>query len=268
MNYEELKSANEWVSSINQSYINLMGPVVTVFKLDKTQTRINPLYNEEIGGRIYLRPFEIHTLHATNPFDWMFENTLAVESEQVKSFNFNFNEMVQTISRLKKSSLCEIEIFPIQDEIVGFEKTDNKFVVYHNKCNFIEYDLDEYKTITELAEELKNLPFIEKIVFTGIDDFSKCIRNFPFVDATNTSLLLKTFNKEYKNCSDVIEQGDLILVTDQMRLYEVASTQPTGNYAWKYQMWNCKCSTSLPYVEYGRLKNYTYGLKNKRINFE
>lgn len=51
MNYEDIKQANDWVSSLNEHYIeNVGGAPVFIFKLDKKATKIDPLYGEEIGG--------------------------------------------------------------------------------------------------------------------------------------------------------------------------------------------------------------------------
>jgi hypothetical protein len=106
------------------------------------------------------------------------------------------------------------------------------------------------------------------VILEGEDDFTRNLPNFPRTEFSNSQLLLKTYNQEYKNCSDIVENGDLILVEEQMRLYEVVSAQPAGNFGWKYQMWNVKCDVAYPYVEFSKLKSQVYGIKNDRIQVQ
>lgn len=264
MNQEDLKQSSEWFSMMNESYLeNIGGATVFVFKLDKTITKIDPLYGEEIKGRIYLRPFQIKALHLINPFEFMFQDNLIGEVEgNTKSFNFNFNSMVKTLYSLKNNPMSQLHISG--EGNWELEKKSDKIYLYKNKLLEDTLLLSSYQTIESVKNRLSTHIGLT-IELEGQDDFIKNLSNFPRTDFSNSQLLLKTYNQEYKNCSDIIENGDLILVEDQMRLYEVVSAQPAGNFGWKYQMWNVKCDLAYPYVEFSRLKSQVYGIKNGRI---
>ena len=264
MNYEDLKKSAGWYELLNQSYVeNIGGAPVFVFKLDKVATKVDPLYGEEIGGRIYLRPFEIKAIHLVNPFEFMFQDNLIGEIESnTKSFNFNFNQMVQTLYNLKNKPISIIHVTSTSP--VGIEKKNGMIHFYNQGIVVDSISISEVYTMSALVNEL-NLISGTTATLEGMDDFTRNLPDFPRIDFENVELLLKTFNQEYKNCSDVIENGDLLLVEDQMRLYEVTSAQPAGNYGWKYQMWNVKCDTAYPYVEFNKLKSQVYGLKGARV---
>lgn len=55
---------HQWVNHLNNSYIELYGPKIKVFRLDKVATKKHDLYlEEESSGRIYLPPIEMRSLH-------------------------------------------------------------------------------------------------------------------------------------------------------------------------------------------------------------
>ena len=58
----------QWVSTLNEKYINLVGQPILVYKLDKINTPIDDLYNETHTSRIYLPPFEMKAQHLVNPY--------------------------------------------------------------------------------------------------------------------------------------------------------------------------------------------------------
>jgi hypothetical protein len=259
MNYEDIKQANDWVSSLNEHYIeNVGGAPVFIFKLDKKATKIDPLYGEEIGGRIYLRPFKIKALHVINPFEFMFKDNLIGEYEnETKSFNFNLNQMVQKMKSLKEEPLSMLQVTSTGKHSI--EKKNGFIILYENGIILDKIDLSIFQTVEEVGTKLaENV----SVSLTGEDDYSRNIPNFREVNFSNSTLLLKTFNREYRNCSDVIEEGDLIYVEDNNVLYEVTNSQVAGNFGWKYQMWNVKCDRSYPYVEYNKLKSKIYGFNN------
>lgn len=264
MNYEDVKQSSEWVSMMNEYYLNNVGGVpVFVYKLDKNSTKIDSLYGEEIGGRIYLRPFKINALHLANPFEFMFKDNLIGEQEsQTKQFNFNLNQIVQKMKSLKEEPLSTLHITSIG--IWEIEKRNDIIFLYKDKILIDKIDINTYQTVVSVGERLASYSGLV-IELGGEDDFSRNLPNFYKIDFSDSELLLKTFNKEYKNCSDVVENGDLIYTEDNNILYEVTSAQPAGNFGWKYQMWNVKCDRSFPYVQYDKLKSQIYGLKD--INF-
>lgn len=268
MNYNDVKSSQSWINQMNKSYINSLGPVVLVYKLNRADTKLNSIYNEEVNGRNYLRPFEIHALHSVGQFDFLFQDNLGTENEQVKSFDFNFEDMVKKISTLKEKPLCsfKVGIFDLPSTTKCYiKKVDNILYItevdkekYENNKT-LEIDLNYYDCITDLVNKIKSEGYIAE-VDSGEDDLSECIPNFNEIDITGSNVLISTFNREYKNSTDVINEGDLIYLEDQNRLYEITSAVPSGNMGWKYSTWNVKCSLTKAYVKREDLKKYKYGL--------
>jgi hypothetical protein len=267
MNQTDIKQSAEWFSMMNEYYVeNVGGASVFVFKLDKTITKIDPLYGEEIKGRIYLRPFQIKALHLVNPFEFMFQDNLIGEVEgNTKSFNFNFNDMVKKLYTLKNEPMSKLYISG--NGTWEIEKKTDKIYLYKDKLIEDTLPVSIFQTISSIRDRLNTHMDLD-VILEGEDDFTRNLPNFPRTEFSNSQLLLKTYNQEYKNCSDIVENGDLILVEEQMRLYEVVSAQPAGNFGWKYQMWNVKCDVAYPYVEFSKLKSQVYGIKNDRIQVQ
>lgn len=263
MTYEDLLKSSNWVQNISSSYFESLGATVLIFKLDKDNTKLNPIYNEEINGRHYLRPFEIKSIYKTDPFSFSFDNTIPSETEGSLNFYFNFNNMVKTINSLKKST-SELLIKANQPNWKISKSGDFVYLVNPNILDDpISIDLNEYSTISSLCNRISYYPNgdIETSFFEtkcSGDDYSKCIPNFKETKLAN-SILLKTFNSEFKNVSDTIEQGDLIYITTTNALYEVTSAYPVNNTIYRYVNWQCNAQRTFSYVEYEKLKTYQYG---------
>lgn len=264
MTYEDLLKSSEWVQNMSSSYFESLGAKVLVFKLDKADTKLNPIYNEEINGRKYLRPFEIKAIYKTDPFSFSFDNTIPSETEGDLNFYFNFNIMARTLEALKRAT-SELQITALEKGW-NISKYGSKIYLENNSLaskeldefdGTFEFDTDRYATISELSAAIN-----ENEHFTatfGGDDYSSCIPNFKPTKMSN-SIVLKTFNSEFKNCGNTIEQGDLIYVVTLNALYEVTSAYPVNNTIYRYVNWQCKAQRTFSYVEYDRLKTYRYGL--------
>ena len=263
MNYEELKEANNWISELNQSYINdVAGAPVFVYKLDKENTKLHELYGEEINGRIYLRPFMLKALHIINKFNFMFSDNMISEQEEPKEFAFNFNEMVQKMYKLKNEPICIIELSSSQN--FSLKKTQDALYLFKNSVLIDTLTVEHYPLVSQVVQRLQIHQGLTAS-FSGQDDYTKNIRNFNTICFKGSSLLLETYIREYRNCSDIIDNGDLIFVGDNNRLYEVTAVSPSGNMGWKYQMWTVKCAKTYPYVLYDKLKKSVYGFDANRI---
>lgn len=256
MTYEDLMKSSDWVKNMSASYFETAGANVFVFKLDKEDTKLNPIYNEEIDGRKYLRPFETKSIYKTNPFSFNFDNTIPSETEGNLNFYFNFDNMVRTIESLKKAT-SEIKITANE---IGWSvwKTGNILCFYNKELgqNTLTFDLNEYQTISELAKVLTGTELF-RCKFAG-DDYTSCIPNFKETKLAK-SILLKTFNSEFKNVTNTIEEGDLIYITTINALYEVTSAYPVNNTIYRYMNWQCNAQRTFSYVEYEKLKTYKYG---------
>lgn len=237
------------------SYINQLGPIVLVFKLDKKVTKLNPIYNEEIDGRVYLRPFEIHCIYKTNPFTFSInQDGILSETDGNLNFYFNFDSMVQTINSLKQAA-STIKITSNQEWKINKEgNVINLFKVGTGDSYYIK--LDKYPTTRELANYLESIGFTVEYDF---DDLSACIPDFKQTNIKK-SITLKTFNREYNNVENIVDQGDLIYIPTTNALYEVNSAYPVNNTFYKYTNWQCNATRTYSYVEYEKLKSYEYGL--------
>lgn len=257
MTYEDLLKSSDWVQNISSSYFESLGAKVLIFKLDKTDTRLNPIYNEEIDGRKYLRPFEIKSIYKTDPFNFSFSDTIPSETEGSLDFYFNFKNMARTMEALKAST----SVLKIMAKESGWSMWKQNDLIYiFNQSVLrdpISYDIkNTYKTISEFSQALSDSGYFST-KHTG-DDYCECIPNFKETKLSN-SLLLKTFNSEFKNAGNTIEQGDLIYITTLNALYEVTAAYPVNNTIYRYVNWQCKAQRTFAYVEYEKLKSYGYG---------
>ena len=259
MTYDDLLESSEWVQNMSASYFETLGAKVLVFKLDKTDTKLNPIYNEEINGRKYLRPFEIKAIYKTNPFDFNFDNTLPSETEGNLNFYFNFGVMANTMEALKGAT-SKLKITALED---GWSISKSGSCIYlENASEVFKFNTDDFATISELSDEIKERKIGDKTLFKTSfegDDYSSCIPNFSSVKLAN-SVILKTFNSEFKNCGNTIEQGDLIYIVTLNSLYEVSSAFPVNNTIYRYVNWQCNAQRTFSYIEYEKLKKYAYGL--------
>ena len=265
MTYEDLMKSSSWVANTSANYFEQLGAKVLVFKLDKNDTRLNSIYNEEIDGRKYLRPFETKSIYKTNPFDFNFDNTLPSETDGSLMFYFNFEVMAKTIDALKRAT-SELRI---RSKESGWfiSKRDNQVQLYSNKKDptvdslkydtQINFDLNKYMTISELSQGISDTDCF--ICEHGGDDYTKCVPDFKET-SLNKPLIIKTFNSEFRNVNDVIEEGDLIYITTTNALYEVTSAYPVNNTIYRYVNWQCNARRTFAYVEYDKLKSYQYGL--------
>ena len=266
MTYEDLLKSSNWVQNISSSYFESLGATVLVFKLDKNETQINHIYNEEINGRKYLRPFEIKSIYKTNPFSFSFDNTIPSETDGNLNFYFNFDNMVRTLDALKKAT-SEL-LIKANNPGWSIQKSGEYIYLINPSIlrDPITINLEDYPTISSLSDRISDFPNgdIETAFFvtqSSGDDYSKCIPNFKETKLAN-SLLLKTFNSEFKNVGDTIDQGDLIYITTTNALYEVTSAYPVNNTIYRYVNWQCNAQRTFSYVDYERLKTYRYGFNN------
>ena len=102
-NYSEFFKNTRWPSYINQKYIEITSPTIQVFKLDKEQTVIDPLYNQA-KSRIYLNPFDIKAYHLDNRWQQLLGLIPYSEQEEPLAIMLNFDSMIQKIKELKENN--------------------------------------------------------------------------------------------------------------------------------------------------------------------
>lgn len=258
MDYQNLLlGSQDYINSLDSGYINTYGTTVLVFKLDKEGTILNPIYNEEIDGRKYMRPFEMKCLYKSNPFDFVIKDGLPSETDGKLLFTFNFTSMVQTINSLKNQA-CMVTIMPPDESGKwSVRKCDGKITFFKAGTDIeIDIDVSKYDTLSLMKEGLERLGFYLEY---DDDDYTACIPDFDETKISG-SILLKTFNDEFKNVSNVVDQGDLIFIPSIMALYEVNAAFPVNNTMYKYMNWRAEGSRTFAYVNYDQLKKYRYGL--------
>lgn len=258
MDYTDLLNSADYFNNMISSYINQLGPIVLVFKLDKKSTKLNLIYNEEIDGRVYLRPFELHCIYKTNPFSFNISSDgMLSETDGNIVFYFNFNSMVQTINGIKQSA-SSLKLKSNEEWEISKSGDFIDLIKISTKQKY-SADIKKYVTLKELTGFFESLGFETSLDF---DDLSACIPDFKKTKI-KYALTLKTFNTEYKNVNEIVDQGDLIYIPTTNALYEVNSAYPVNNTVYKYTNWQCNTTRTYSYVNYEKLKSYEYGLIKK-----
>ena len=270
-------SVQQWISELNNSYININGPTIYVFKMDKTQTDIDDLYGgENFGGsRIYLPPFQIRSIYLEKEWNQSLgtDTFPYLEVQEDAVFTVNFDNMVRIIRDLKQIYNSEILIEHMDNTVVSAKKEGNTFQLFSNN-NSTTLDLNEsrYRTTKKLADEISSMGNRYKVTHIGENDLSVNIVDFRNTFFTRKTLSMYSEDETYKNCTDIIEKGDLIL-TDKFFLYEVHSNIPSGNFGWNYSTLTLTGNVrSLDKVELPNnwndlIRRREYGLRDK-INLE
>ena len=261
----------QWVSTLNEKYINLVGQPILVYKLDKVETPIDDLYNETHTSRIYLPPFEMKAQHLVNPYTQnMGTEYLYSEREEVTQFVINFNDMVAKIRDLKASHISDLNISYNGSGIAFAENNNNIFSLWINCQKVAEFDLKDnnYNTIQKLANRIKQISGFSA-TYTGKNDASINLVSFSKTRLKNKILNIYSPNLTYKNCTDIIENGDII-IDSTARAYQVNENLFSNSSMWSYQTMVLECTkakidyTNLPGNYVQQLKERQFGLKKIR----
>lgn len=247
-NYADLFSGatQEWVNHISKSYVNLVGPDIQIFKMDKVKTKLDELYGESRQGRIYLPPFKIKALYDNNKWIGFLDAGGYQEQEEVLFLFLNFEDMIEKVTGLKKKKVSELYITYEGNGSPSIEKKDNNLIIYTNDVELLNYDLtnSSYSTVRKLANELNNeIGF--SCTIKGKNDLSINIINFERMNFNQRDIMIYTLDDTYQNITDIIEMGDCIL-TNHYRLYEVTSSVPAGDFGWEYSLWRLGLELASP----------------------
>ena len=262
----------ELVNFWNKSYYNLTAPLIKVFKLDKTETKIDDLYKES-NNRIYLNPYNMRAFH----LDLYFGQELGLfgteEMEETMIFTVNFEDMVQKIRDLKNSHITDMFISYSGTGTPSILKSNDTLIIKVSGSILASYDLTDYNynTTKKLATAINTIDYWT-VTLQGKNDSSINLVDFNEVSFLNQTLNIFSEDISYANITDVIESGDAIL-TNKMRLYEVMNAQPYGDFAWDYVTWRLDCKLArldlmdLPSNYLEEIKENQYGIKDK-LNIE
>lgn len=259
---------HEWVNGLNKAYMELYGPKIEVFRLDKNASQVHELYVEDLS-RIYLNPFEIRSLHSNGKWNGYLGSDMYSEKEGAMTIFVNFENMVQKISDLKRKHISNLYIKFLGKGSPTIQKRDNLLTIWIGKQKYLEYDLTDrrYSTIKKIASYIHDYDDFE-CELEGENDLSRNIVDFDKTTFSGRQVLIYTEDTAFKGVSDVIEMGDAIL-TNKYRLYEVMDAAPGGDFGWEYTTWKLECVLATPekfnlpgnYIE--QIQQNEYGLKNK-----
>ena len=214
--------------------VQTTGRKTYVFLLDKVETELSDVYKEEKHGRIYLPHFEQRALYKTNAFISSLDTANYTEKEESLEMEYDFGRMVHNINELKSKSAGVLTLTNNSKIPLEFEISDyliiRKFteVLYKKKIegsiyNFINEVLKETNlVILEYTGDSEELSFLEKL-------------SFKLLPRRKQEISLN--NSIYKNTSDVISHGTLIL-NDRMKLYQVVGAYPKNDSYGQYISWN------------------------------
>ncbi|MGV9141918.1 MAG: hypothetical protein ACOC1X_03170 [Promethearchaeota archaeon] len=273
--YDEITKGGtkDWISYLNYHYIEVSSPEVYVFKLDKEKTDIDELYGgEEFGGaRIYIPPFVMRAFYLDNEWTQQLgtDTFPYLEIQEDIVFAVNFDNMVNTIRDKKMARKSEVFIEYTKDKEVTAEKRSSTLILKVNDETEKEFDLEssECRTVKKLVSEINNLDGF-KSYYEGENDISSNIVTFKETRFQNKKLNMFSEDDTYKNMTDVIEKGDLIL-TEKYFLYEVQSNLPAGDIGWDYSIMLLTANTrsldkaELPNNWNELIREREYGLRDK-----
>lgn len=262
----------EWVNYMSKSYIDLVGPALKVFKMDKVETQLDELYGESKTGRIYLPPFEIRALYDNNKWVGFLDTGGYSEKEEPMTVFLNFNNMVELVTDLKKIHVANLYIKHVGNGVPKIEKVNDTLNLYINGTLSLSFDLTDnlFSTIRKLASRIEAYPDWS-VRIEGKNDLSINLIDFNKISFIQREIMIYSLDNTYKNITDVIELGDVIM-TDRYRLYEVTEAKPAGDFGWNYALWQLGLEVlsvdrlQLPgnYIE--QIKANTHGLS--KINME
>lgn len=221
-----------FVSDQHDQAINMTGRKTYIFKLDKVDTELSEVYREEKHGRVYLPHFEQRALYKTSLFVSQLDTQNFTEKENNLELEYNFGRMVHNIHELKSKSIGVLNIKNISKIPLTIE-IDKSFILRNNSELLYEASLDG--SIFSFLSKLKETSLIEA-------SYSGDGESLDFIEKVNLRLLprrnidIQLSNSIYKNVTDVIDRGDII-VTDRKRVYQVVAAYPRDDNYQNYVSW-------------------------------
>lgn len=268
-NYTDNLQSNAYTQFIADQHdkaVETTGRKTYVFKLDKVETKLSEVYQEETNGRIYLPYFEQRGIYKTNNFVSQLGVKNFTETEENLEIEYDFGRMVHIISELKKNTAGKLTIKNISSEPLEIEINDKKLIVRNFRQILYEVNLDNkiYKFVNTV-----NKQNLINLTYSGDNELAVFTDKIMIKLKPRREYELNMNNSIYKNVSDVITHGDAI-VTDRGRAYQVVGAYPRNDIYGRYINWNVQCELinlakldGMPseFVEF--IKNNQYGFLNK-----
>lgn len=237
----------DYISYMNEYYVRNNGQEILIYKLDKKRTITDDLYMEEVGGRIYLPPFPLPAIY----FDPKFQGVLGLnvfsqelttgEGNQV--FFMNFDNMVRKHFELKNGIVKTIlTIIYSGKENIKLESSGEEILIYKMNELFVKFSYSDYRTVEKLIQVLNSVDGLT-VNFEGENCPSKNIGVFSKIDITGRIANIELKEDLYKNITDVLQSGDII-VTEKNDVFEVVEGMPEGNFGWNFATYRITCKTA------------------------
>lgn len=214
--------------------IQTTGRKTYIFLLDKVETELSDVYKEEKHGRIYLPHFEQRSLYKTNTFISSLDASNYTEKEEALEMEYDFGRMVHNINELKSKSAGKLTIKNNSKIPLEFEISD-KFII--RKFSEILYQKKIEGTIYKFINEVMNETNLVELEYIGDSESLEFLERLSFKLLPRRKQEISLNNSIYKNASDVISHGTLIL-NDRFKLYQVVGAYPKNDSYGQYISWN------------------------------
>jgi len=214
--------------------IQTTGRKTYIFLLDKIETELSEVYKEETHGRVYLPHFEQRALYKTNTFISSLDTANFTEKEDSLEMEYDFGRMVHNINELKSKTAGKLILTNNSKIPLEFEISDNFIIRNHAEVLYSrKIEGSVYKFINDILNETSLI----KLEYTGDNETMDFLERLSFKLLPRRKKEITLNNSIYKNVSDVISHGTLIL-NDRMRLYQVVGAYPKNDSYGQYISWN------------------------------
>lgn len=237
---KENKATNQWIGEMNKSFNNLNSPIVKVFKLDFSKTKMDDVYNEESHTRVYVRPFDIRAKYIVNPWKNLVGMEGPYQGEETFQLSVNFEDMVQTIRALKTAHFSELKISYSGHLFATICNLQGFIVLKENNKIIRTISLKEYDTTDKVRDQI-NLSGLFNCDLIGKVDLSDNLVSFEETPFYNYVMVVYSEDKTYSSMTDAIEMGDVVLTLHNNRVYEIKQAYPAGNMGWDYHTYILNC---------------------------
>lgn len=232
----------EYESKQHDMSVELQGRRTYVFLLDREKTEKSEVYNEAIGGRIYLPHFEQRALYNLNEWSGSIGLNNYVETEETLKFEYNFARMVCNIRDLKDKKAGKLTIQNTSSEVLHMIIEGGKFIIKSiHSVTLLEVNLSDYKSIKQFINAVIAKCSVISISYEGDMEEAKNISSANMKLYPKRKEEIEVLDRTYQNCKEVIWDGDIIL-TDKYKLYQVNNAYPTGAMINEYTSWTCHCN--------------------------
>lgn len=214
--------------------IQTTGRKTYIFLLDKVETELSEVYKEETHGRVYLPHFEQRALYKTNTFISSLDTANFTEKEESLEMEYDFGRMVHNINELKSKTAGKLTLTNNSKIPLEFEISDNFIIRNHAE---VLYSRKIEGSIYKFINDILNETSLIKLEYTGDNETMEFLERLSFKLLPRRKKEITLNNSIYKNVSDVISHGTLIL-NDRMRLYQVVGAYPKNDNYGQYISWN------------------------------